>query len=270
MREYAARAAKSLDQHHADAAWRDLLAAEALNTGEKVVAELRQTLARLGLVQARAALEAGEPSDAIAVVGRLRDRGVRHPDLVRLEEAAQDWSLAAELADRGDFLRACAELDRLRPRLPCPTAAFDRVRTAIDDRHARFRSAVSQLYDAAESRRWREALAAADAVLAVAPDHREAKAIRGKAWLAAAPATADYRGAADGLAGSTPEYRDADASRGAASVHVSVGSAAGMRSNAGAVPAGRCVAPAVPAMGRWRGRVSRVPVEPRQLRPGHE
>jgi hypothetical protein len=198
VREYAARAAKFLDQHNPDAAWRDLLAAEALNTGEKVVAGLRQTLARLGLVQVRAALEAGNPPETINAVGKLRDRGVLHPDLTRLEETAQDWGMAAELADRGEFLRAIAELDKLRPKLPCPPAAFDRFRSAVEDRHTKFRSAVGRLYDAAEARLWREALTAAEAVLAVAPEHREAKAIRGKAWLAAAPATADYLGTKDG------------------------------------------------------------------------
>src|SRR5205823_2431301 len=85
VKQYAARATKSLDQHNHESAWRDLLAAEALNTGEKAVAELRTTLARLGLVQARAALEAGNPSETLAVAGKLQDRGVRHPDLDQLE-----------------------------------------------------------------------------------------------------------------------------------------------------------------------------------------
>jgi hypothetical protein len=197
VREYAARAAKFLDQHNADAAWRDLLSAEALNTGEKVVADLRQTLARLGIVQARASLEGGKPPDTITAIGKLWDRGVRHPDLTTLEEAAQDWGLAIELADRGEFLRSLAELDKLRPKLPCPPTAFDRYRQSVEDRHAKFRLAVGQLYDAAETRLWREALVAAEQVLAVAPEHREAKAIRGKAWLAAAPVTEDYMGKSD-------------------------------------------------------------------------
>ena len=192
VREYAARAIKLLDQHNPDAAWRDLLAAEALNTGEKVVADLRQTLARLGLVQSRAALEAGHPLETVTVVGKLRERGVRHPDLSLLEEVAQDWGLASELADRGEFLRSIAELDKLRPKLPCPPSGFDRFRQSLEERHGSFRTAVGKLYDAAESRLWREALNAAEEVLAVAPEHREAKAIRGKAWLAVAPATADY------------------------------------------------------------------------------
>jgi hypothetical protein len=211
VKAYVARAAKFLDQNNLGAAWGDLLAAEALNTGEKAVAELRQTLARLGLVQARASLEAGEPLDTIATVGRLRERGVRHPDLARLESVAQDWGQAAELVNRGEFLRAVADLDRLRPKLPCPTTGFDRYRGEVEERHTRFRAAVARLYDAAEARLWRDALAAADEVLAVAPEHREAKAIRGKAWLAAVPSEEKARtvegvkGNAS-LAGSTLPY----------------------------------------------------------------
>ena len=187
VKAYVARATKSLDQNNPGPAWSDLLSAEALNTGEKAVAELRQMLSRLGLVQANAALEAGNPLDAIATVGRLRERGVRHPDLGNIEAVAQDWGKAAELADRGEFLRCVAELDKIRPRLQCPPTGIDRYRAEVESRHARFRAAVGRLYDAAEARLWRDALAAADEVLAVAPEHREARAVRGKAWLAAGP-----------------------------------------------------------------------------------
>ena len=128
VKEYIARATKELDQHRTDAAWRDLLAAESLNTGEKGLVEFRQTLGRLGLVQARALLEAGYPLETIAAVGKLRDRGVRHPDLAALESSARSWAHAAELADGGEFLRALEEMDGLRPTLPCPTTGFDRFR----------------------------------------------------------------------------------------------------------------------------------------------
>jgi hypothetical protein len=193
VRAYVARATQALDHDNPDAAWRDLFAAEALNTGEKAVAELRQTLSRLGMAQAKAALEAGNPLDALAAVGKLQDRGVRHPDLARLTEVSQDWGLAVELADRGEFLRALDVVEKVRPKLPCPAAGLDRFRAEVDARHARFRSAVSRLYEAAEDRRWRDALLAADAVLAVAPGHQEARAVRGKAWLAAEPGS-DYGG----------------------------------------------------------------------------
>lgn len=189
VRAYTARAAKSLDQHNPDAAWRDLLAAESLNTGEKAVADLRYTLSKLSVVQAKAMLEAGRPIDTLDLITRLRDRGVRHPDLERLEAVAQDWVHATELADKGEFLRALSEIDRIFPKLPCPPTGLDRLRADIEARHARFRAAVAQLMDAAEARKWAEAVAFAAEVLAVAPDHREAKAVRGRAWAVAAPET---------------------------------------------------------------------------------
>ncbi|MBN9117931.1 MAG: hypothetical protein J0I06_01985 [Planctomycetes bacterium] len=197
---YLARARRALDQHNPDAAWRDLIAAESLNTGEKAVAELRQTLSRLSLVQVRAMLEAGRPIDTIDQIAKCRDRGVRHPDLERLEGAAQDWVHAQELADRGEFLRALAELDRIAPKLPQPTTGLDRYRADVERRHTQFCEAVARLYDASEGKRWREAVAVAAEVLAIAPDHREAKAVRGKAWVVAAPETTDFALPSEGSA----------------------------------------------------------------------
>jgi hypothetical protein len=189
---YAARARRFLDRENPDAAWRELLAAEALNTGERVVADLRLTLTRLGMTQVRTALESGDPVAAVEAAARLRERGVRHLELTRMEEAAQDWILASELADRGDFLRALSELDRVRPRLTCPLTGFEQFRAAVEDRHARFRGAVGRLYEAAEARRWREALVHAEEALGAAPEHREARTLQGKAWQAVQPETAEY------------------------------------------------------------------------------
>src|SRR5207248_837608 len=122
---YIVRGRKFHDLDNPDAAWLELLAAESLNTGEKCVAELRITLTRFGLVQARGALEAGRPLDAMSEVVRLRERGVRNPDLARTESAAQDWVLALELADKGEFLRSLSEIDKLRPKLTCPPVGLD-------------------------------------------------------------------------------------------------------------------------------------------------
>lgn len=192
VRGYCQRARRALDRDSPEAAWHDLLAAEALNTGEKCVGDLRLTLTRFGLVQARGALEAGRPLEVIETVTRLHDRGMRHPELARAVEAAQDWVLAAELADRGDFLLALSDLGRIRDKLNCPPTGLNRFRAEVEARHNRFREAVARLYDAAESRRWREALAAAEEVLADAPEHREAQVIRARAWQAAHPETRDY------------------------------------------------------------------------------
>src|SRR5262249_55615738 len=126
--------------------------------------------------------------------------------------------------------------------------------------------AVGQLYDAAEARLWRDALAAADAVLAVAPEHREAKAIRGKAWLAASPETADYLAAAEanhepaeGAFATTRRDgpRPPPPPPPLAATHILAVRQSG-------------IAQAVPPLGRWRRRLSRLPVAPRHLRAGNE
>jgi hypothetical protein len=194
---YVARGRRFLDRENTDAAWRELLAAEALNTGERVVADLRLTLTRLGMTQVRTSLESGDPVAAVEGAARLRERGARHLELSRMEEAGQDWILASELADRGDFLRALSELERVRPKLTCPLTGFEKFRTALEDRHDRFRAAIGRLYEAAEAKRWREALARAEEALNAAPEHREARTLRGKAWQAVHPETADYAPAAD-------------------------------------------------------------------------
>ncbi len=193
VKAYCTRAAKQLDQDQPDAAWWDLLAAESLNTGEKCVAELRLTLTRLGLVQARGALEIGDPAAATTVTSRLRERGVRHPDLPRIEEVARDWLAAAGKADRGDFLPAIDDLHRLRAKLPCPPTGLERYRNEIAARHERFLDAVGRAQEATGMRRWRDAVVAADEALSAAPEYHVARSLRTKAWQAAYPDTSEYR-----------------------------------------------------------------------------
>jgi hypothetical protein len=191
---YCVRAMKALDRDNVDAAWDDLLAAESLNTGAKCAADLRQKLTRFGLVQARAALEAGDPATAGKVAARLRQRGVRHRDLPPIEDAVREWIAAAYKADRGDFLPAIDDLHGLRSRLPCPPDGLERFRAILHDRHARFVDAFSRAQQAAASRQWRDAVVAADEALAAAPEYHIARTLRTKAWQAVYPDAAAETG----------------------------------------------------------------------------
>lgn len=197
---YCKRAGRAMDSDHTEAAWQDLLAAESLNTGEKCVIDLRQSLSRFGLVQARGALEAGDPERAAERAARLRERGVRHPDLPRVEAAAEAWLAAAGKADRGDFLPALDDLHRLRDQFPAPPDGLDRFRAAVKARHERFLDAVGRAQEASVLRHWRDAVGAADEALAAAPAYHAARTMRDKAWRAAYPETGPHEPAAEAAA----------------------------------------------------------------------
>ena len=191
---YVARANRELNSEPSDvaAAWATLHSAESLNTGEKAVGALRGTLTRFGLVQARAALEAGNPLTAVEVAGRLRDRAVRHPELTAIEDAAQGWLAAAALADRGKFHEALSALADVFPKLTCPPTGYEKFKAAVQDRQAKFKSAVARLYDAADARQWGAVVKAADDVLEAAPEHQESRNLQARAWAAVTPATLAY------------------------------------------------------------------------------
>lgn len=183
-RQYVARANQRLDQNDVEGAWQDLISAEALNTGDRSVTELRHNLTRLGLTTTRAMLEAGNLTEVIVSVDRLRGWGVQNLELVSLEKCAQKWLNAIECADRGDFAQALCLVDRIRPVLPCPPTGLDHFSQELVRRKERYREAVNKLHDAADRRDWRRVVWAADEVLAIAPEHQEAKVVRRQAWEA--------------------------------------------------------------------------------------
>src|SRR5262249_33691070 len=99
-RDYVQRGKRQLEHPDLEGAWRDVLAAEALLTGEKSASRLREALTRLGVAEVRSALAAGEPARADDAAVRLRSRQVHSPELQPLEEAARAWISAREMADR--------------------------------------------------------------------------------------------------------------------------------------------------------------------------
>lgn len=190
---YIARGEKALRADNPEAAWKDLLAAEALNTGDARIGTLRTALTRIGVAECAAALEAGRPMHTLTVIGRLRERHVQRPDIEAMEILAQDWVMAIEMADRGDFLLAMSTLDRLRVRLAmAPTTGLDLYATQLDGRHERFRAAIAQLSEAAEAHKWADAAKWAGEAIAVAPNHREARLIQLRAWESLKPNTGSY------------------------------------------------------------------------------
>ena len=193
-RAFVERAERSLRKDDPEAAWRDLLQAEHLHTPEKSAERLRDALTRLGIAEARALLQAGEPGRAEEEVARLRGRLVRSPELQVLEEAARGWQSARDRAARGEFGPALEAVDRAR-RMAKDVGLLEEYRRDLAARQPTFGALVMRLHEAAAAGRGAEVLQAAEQVLAVAPQHAEARRVRGQAWKAVEPVTVALRDA---------------------------------------------------------------------------
>ncbi len=194
-RAYLDRAERNLRADQVDAAWAELLAAEALNTGEPRALPLRGTLTRHGLNGVSTSLEVGQPLQALRLLGVLRDRAVRDPQLNQWEDVARSWVLGAEQANRGDFGAAKVNLAAAAAGLTPPRdAAVAQQRLDLDTREERFARSMPHLMAAAAHEDWRQVVEAADAILLVAPDHREVRTLRANAWQELEPSSRVYRG----------------------------------------------------------------------------
>jgi hypothetical protein len=178
-----ARAERRLIQGDAAGAWADLAKAEAAAPADlsEQTSKLRQALGAQSLTQARVLLETGDPRRAAESIGRLRERQFNPADWHAIEDAAKDWMLSQELADRGEFALAKQMFERVA-RAEVTGAAVANFQTELDHRGSKFNDLLPQLHDALDQRRWRDVLQLADGVLAVAPQHGEARKARVKAW----------------------------------------------------------------------------------------
>jgi tetratricopeptide (TPR) repeat protein len=171
------------------AAWNDLGAAEQMGVADSAAFRLRQALTRLGLAEARTLMEAGEPSRALEMINQLRHRSVQQPELPMLEEAAKGWALAKEQAGRGEFAQALQSAVRVRKLLPGRADALEQFLVALEHQLQAFSALLIQLHEAAEQSNWREVVRLSEQVLAVAPQHLEARKARARAWRVLEPQT---------------------------------------------------------------------------------
>jgi tetratricopeptide (TPR) repeat protein len=192
VRAYIERGERCLKQQDVENAWRDLLHAEQLQTADKSVDPLRRALTWLGIAQVRTLLQAGDVRRADEAIAHLRERRVSSAELQVLEEATRDWLHARELAERGELASARDAVERVRCRLLDRTAALDRFADDLDHHRKIFPGLLVRLHEAAEQGQWREVVALAEQVLAIAPQHAEARKVRSRAWKAIEPVTVVY------------------------------------------------------------------------------
>ena len=187
VRGYVERAERGLRQDQVEAAWADLHRAESLAPADHRVIQLRETLTRLGLAEVRACLECGKPLQGIRASARLKERPAHSPELLPLEEAAQEWILAQEIADRGDFYLARQALERARRRFSGRSDALDRFEERLGEREAQYQLAMGRFKESLTTQQWREAIEQADAILTVAPQQRDIQQSRTRSWQALQP-----------------------------------------------------------------------------------
>lgn len=188
-RGFVERGERALQHDDPAAAWKDLLLAEQVGVSDDGLARLRQALVRRGLSEARALLDAGEAGRAGEVLAQLRERGVQQPEAQLLEEAARNWTLARDLAGRGEFALALQAAERARELLPETPAALKRCHAELDQAGKEFGGLLVRLHGAVDQSCWREALQVSEQILAHAPQHAEARKARMLAWKAIEPPT---------------------------------------------------------------------------------
>jgi tetratricopeptide (TPR) repeat protein len=192
-RAFAERGERRLGHDDAEGAWKDLQQAEHLLPADRAAERLRLALGRLNLAEARALLQAGDLRRAEEALLRLRERGVRSPEALVLDEAVKGWLRARELADRGEFALALEAVEALRRLALGPVHQLDEFARELRKRQAEFPALLARLHEAVDAGRWREVVETAEQVLAIAPQHGEARKARTRAWKAIEPVTVAMR-----------------------------------------------------------------------------
>ena len=165
----------------------DLYLAERIGAPPDSLAAARLSLADRVADEIRADLDAGEPARALERIEHLARHKVSGPALRRYREVAEAWHTAAAEARRGEFGHAHEHLDRAE-RLAAGAgiiAAQNTVSAARRDLEVKQKATtpkVEALYSALADGKWPQILAAAEAVLAVIPEHPAARQARAKAW----------------------------------------------------------------------------------------
>jgi tetratricopeptide (TPR) repeat protein len=174
------RAREHVRQGHSQAAWHDLRQAELAGAPNAKVTQVRGELTERGAAEVRAALDAGDPSQAMTLADDLRNRGADSAELRRLYEAATAWARAQRAAKLGEFNRAIEFLETAARQIGGHECVEQKLKSMQRDRE-RAAELRGQLQGALAAQNWLQVLQTADAFLEIAPDCREVKQTRDEA-----------------------------------------------------------------------------------------
>jgi hypothetical protein len=187
--QYVERARRRLDDGQSAAGWRDLDRAARLGVDDAAIGGFRHEQGERQLEHAIALLARGDAVAARQALDRMDHRRLGG-------EVRRTWHMVAQHIEnsdsrtrKGDLASAIDSLEQAQRILP--DEGSKAVERHLSDRLAALRKSAARLHDldarlhaALAASDWTEVLAAADALLELAPKHSAARQARQKAWAA--------------------------------------------------------------------------------------
>jgi hypothetical protein len=186
------RAGRRMDNGQSQAGWRDLNQAVRLGAAETQISQFRSRQADARLARAVAELARGDVAAAKLELERMDRRNLGGNDRRAWQAVAHQMETADQRAAHGDAASAIESFERAERMLPESTSASAAAVTAhLKERLTRLHEISGRLHELdarlhAELAKadWTEVLAAAEALLELAPQHSAARQARHKAWSA--------------------------------------------------------------------------------------
>ena len=220
------RAEQRIRDGQSTAGWQDVDEAQRLGSQDERVAELRRREAADRLARTIERLARGDAVAARRELDRMDRLNLGGNERRTWKMIVEHIETADQHAQKGSLPAAITSLQQAQRLLP---ADGQSVAVLLDDRLARLhgqapnqQSLEGELHRALAASDWTSALAAAQSLLELAPEHSAARQARGKAWQAVGmQVTQPYRGRAARPAAPRPNIFAASA----ASTHHHAGSA---------------------------------------------
>ncbi|MEX0641197.1 MAG: FHA domain-containing protein [Pirellulales bacterium] len=175
------------------AGWRDLSAADRLGGQEEPIRDMRRQYAVRGLHEALENLVIGEPDEALARLAKVERHAQLDSASRRCRQVARLMRVAEQAAQRGHFAEASAAIEHARQLTSHDLAesATMVITKRLQEQGLKYgvlagecQRLSAEMHAALERESWGSALSAAEALLAIAPQHLAAAQTRRRAWKA--------------------------------------------------------------------------------------
>jgi hypothetical protein len=163
------------------AGWRDLQTARTLAGEVNAVIAGRREIVAILLADAESHIATGDTSRALTLIDDLERHGILDEAVRQVRELARRIDSATHLARRGKFGDAADQLETatdIRAELPI----LQRKLAEYREKQTLARGLAERLHAAMAAKTWTEAVAVADQLLELAPEHRLAQDARRRAW----------------------------------------------------------------------------------------